>query len=489
MRARFVAVGCAWLLACEAEQPERSVEPIELAENCGQTEPIRLLRYAPWRKVQWGAPVGIYGDRRLLGVHYFDTLVAPDVLYSVGLCGEQPKQLLSGRFSVWTPPGQDWPFAFARDGDLHVIDPSGARAPKRVARLPSFGHWTDDGIFTIRGDSDESTGELVGYWWPDDIWADDFEPVLLHDSVKIAWNALQGSYDELFFMTADDELARLSLDDGQLEIVATDVHSFAIGRERDDSPLGSWPRYVLWQDIEMSNHDVEHPEGEVRLLDRVSNQVSSLGHSALDSASRGATNWSASGIVQLPMHVDDEWVLRLFQLPSLSHVDVPITIEPWYMLDDDLHLIVRFGEQGPFGTLDVQTGETLRFADYFTNPRGAYWHEQRAYALLSAAGQNELAEGEMWLIDGGDPPKLIANRATLAHQLMPDGRLLTGINLDGNMVGDLIVVDDFEERLIDHDVRTSYLSTGPSVGEDMVSYSILQGERAGLWLARLPPAN
>jgi hypothetical protein len=497
MHARVIAFACAWLLACGEERPE-PVEPIELAENCGQTEPIRLLQYAPWRKVDFAWHLGVFGDRRLLAVHYDDSAAAPQVLYSVGLCGEAPRQLLSGRLWLWTPPGQEWPFACEPDsGELHVIDPSGERAPKLIARLPSC-HllWSEEGIFTIRGDTEESvTGDLLGYWWPDDIWSDELAPVIIADDVKTVWatphqtvwDVLQGSYDELFFVTTNDELTRMNLDDGQLEVVATDVRAFTLGNEPDDSELGHWPRYVLWQDIELSNDDVENPEGEILLLDRTTNEVRSLGNSALGADLR-ATDWSTSGIVQLLVHVEDELVLRLFQLPSLSHVDVPASIEPRYMLADDRHLIVRFGEQGPIGTLDVQTGETVNFTSYFADHGSSYWWQQRAYALLPAAGGGKsYAEGELWLIDGGDPPELFANRATLVHGFMPDGRLITGVNLDPVAIGDLIVVDDFEERLIAQDVLTSQVSVGPNVGEDMLTYSILQGERAGLWLARLPP--
>ena len=489
MDARAVAVACMGLLACGSE-PTEPVEPVELAELCGQTEPVRLLPYLPWRRYVGAGAVGVFGDRRLVIVHYADTIAAPQVLWSVGLCGEDPRQLLSGNFYVWTVPGQDWPFACKHSsGELFVIDPSGERAPRLLARL-AFGcnaTRTDFGLFTIATNSEEDiTGDLVAYPWPSDIWTDELELVTVAEGVR----DLRGSSGELFFVNADDELTRMDIEDSSLELVAPQVSAFTIGYVVDDAEEEYSARYVLWQGIASSNGDPDNPEGEITLLDRTTAQLSSLGHGSLTSAHLGATNWIESGIVQLPVRVDDELVLRLFQLPSLSHVDVDVTIEPRYMLDDDRHLVVRFGEDGPFGTLDVQTGEIVSLQAWFSNPGLSYWHEPRALALLPAAGGDRyLAESEVWVIRDGGRPELFANRATQMHELMPDGRLLTGIDLDRNATGNLIVVDDFEERLIDRGVLASYMAEGPAVGDNMVMYSILDGERAGLWLVRLPPRD
>lgn len=495
--ARIVAVACTCLLACGTEAPE-PVEPIELEEVCGKKEPVRLLRYAPWRRVETAWHDGVFGDRRLVTVFHADTETAPYVLWSVGMCGEDPRQLLSGSFTLWTAPGQAWPFACkGHSGELYVIDPSGERAPRLVGRLSAGCGVTrsEFGLFGLRAHSaDNLTGDLVSYPWPVDVWNDELEPVILDEEVKrrglpgqIAWDALQGNGDELFFVRVSGELMRMNTADTTVEPVAHDVAVFNVGRERDDSELGYWHRYVVWQDIQVTNGDAEAPEGELLLLDRATSEVSSLGNGSLVAAHLGAANWTTSGLLQVPVRVDDELVLRLFQLPALSYVDVPATILPHYMLDDDRHMVVRFGEDGPLGTLDLQTGETVSFEKLFSNPSHGYWHEQRIVLLFPAAGSAPLAEGEVWAVRNGEPPELFAERATRSHRLMSDGRLLTGINLDRHGSGDLIVVDDFEERLIDQGVSMSFIAVTSDAGEHMVSYSIREGDRAGLWLARLPP--
>jgi hypothetical protein len=501
MATRTVAALFAVLLfGCGGEEPPEPVEPAEFAELCGQTEPIRMLQFEPWRVVDYGWYWKRFGDRRVMHVHYADTETARDVLWSVGMCGEAPRQLVSGNFDSWTLPGQDWPFVCDRDtNELRVVDPSGERPPRLVAQLPGScnSKRTDAGVVVIRTEAEDSVaGELVLFPSPADIWVDDVEPVVLVNAVKTrfatpeqsSWDTVQGEGDEVYVVTVDDELVRVSVPAGDVEVLATGVRTFELGWVPDESELGYAPRYLLWQRMEMSNDDPELPEGEILLLDRTTNELTSLGHSLLTSAHLRATNWMDSGIVQLPVRVDGDLVLRIFQIPSLNYVDVPATLEPLYMLGDDRHLVVRIAEDQPWGTLDTHTGELISFASYFANLAYDYWHESRALALLPAADDgNVYADRELWLVRGGDPPELVANRATVNNRLMPDGRLLTGVNLDEEGVGELIVVDNFEERHVDHGVLTSHTLVGlDGEDDDLVAYTILAGERAGVWLARVP---
>jgi hypothetical protein len=482
-------------LACGSEPTPDPVEPAEFAELCGQTEPIRLLAFEPWRVVDYAWYWQRFGDRRLVRVSYGDTQTASSVLWSVGTCGESPLQLVSGRFSDWILPGQDWPFVCDYEtSELRVVDPTGERSPRLVAKLPGSCDVTrtDSGLVGVRTAAEDSVeGELVLFPWPDDIWVDDIEPVVLVDAVKTryatpydsSWQTVQGYGDEIFAVTVDDELVRVGIPAGDVEVVATGARTFDLGWESDDSELGYAPRYVLWQRAEPSNDDPELPEGEILLLDRTTNELSSLGHSLLTSAQNSAASWIDSGIVQLPVRVDDELVLRIFQIPSLDYVDVPATVNLRYMLGDDRHLAIRIAEGQPLGTLDTHTGEIVGFGSYFANADSDYWYESRALALLPNG--YGYADSEVWLVRGGESPELAFERATINHELMPDGRLLTGVSLDEDGIGQLIVVDGSEERLIDHGVLTSHVSVEDD-DASLVAYPILTGERAGLWLVRLP---
>jgi hypothetical protein len=469
------------VLGCQADETADPIEPADFAEVCGQTEPVRLLGFEPWREIRFAWYWRQLGDHHLIVVYYDDNDNAPRALWSVGPCGEAPRQLISGNFYFWTIAGQDWPLVRdTESGAVLVVDPSGERNPRQLFELPSdsTAQRNDAGFFYVRPDNEDgATADLVMYPWPEDIWVDEIEPEIILAGVKM--DALYDDGNDLLLMTIDDELVRVSTTDGEVEVLATGVRSFSAGYELNDSELGYAARYLVWQ----------HVEGEIMLLDRSTGQLSSLGGSTLEFASSVSTSWSASGVLELQVEGDDGPVLRLFQLPSLGYVDVPTTVDLQLVLADGRHAVARVGEDEPLGILDLQTGEFVSLTSFFPNAAHHTSYEQRVLALLPAASSNAIfADSELWLIRDGDPPELVAHRATINHEFMLDGRLLTGIGLDGNQVGDLIVVDEFEERLIDRGVLTSHLH--PATNEDpdptVLTYSIVDGDRAGLWLARLP---
>jgi hypothetical protein len=288
--------------------------------------------------------------------------------------------------------------------------------------------------------------------------------------------------------TGDDELVRVSLDDGSVEVVATDVRAFELGYGAYDEDTLDWPRrYLIWQRSELTNDDPESPEGEILLLDRETGDLRSLGETALAYAGLSAVNWSSSGLLVLPFPAgaqDGELVLRLYDLASHTWVDVSDTLEPMYMLADDRHLIVREGQGAPYQTLDVQTGELGIITE---KPTRAYHYSTDA-RVLGVLPDGE--EGELWLVTDGDGPRLIAERATWHHWFMPDGRLLSGVDVNENKIGELVVIDPdtLEEQLIDVGVfATHYSRPDPSSDDTTVIYGIAEGTRRGLWLVRLKP--
>jgi hypothetical protein len=99
-------------------------------------------------------------------------------------------------------------------------------------------------------------------------------------------------------------------------------------------------------------------------------------------------------------------------------------------------------------------------------------------------------EGELWLVTDGDGPRLIAERATWHHWFMPDGRLLSGVDVNEKRIGELVVIDPdtLEEQRIDVAVFASHYSRpDPSSDDTTVIYGIAEGRRRGLWLVRLAP--
>jgi hypothetical protein len=299
---------------------------------------------------------------------------------------------------------------------------------------------------------------------------------VLLDKVKLdryEWKSYHAGGDEAFAVTGDDELVRVSVTDGAVEVIATGVRSFDISRER----TGEHPRrYLLWQRMEIENDDLELPAGELLLLDRVTNELRSLGVGRLQSAYETPLRLASRGVVAVRIRVD---LLRLYRLPSLDYVDVDESIELRHLLADDRRMVVWANERWRF--LDIETGKISTPAG---DPELRFWEDSRAVTLARG-------EGELLLLRGDAPPERIAKRATSRHLFLSDGRLISGVGLDRKEMGDLIMIDPetFEERLVDRGVLTSGFGLTQDQDGDLLSYTILDGERAGLWLARLAPRD
>jgi hypothetical protein len=472
----------------------------EFAEICGQTEPVQLLGFESDRELSFVYATQV-GQRRIVRIGYEGAGPQDMELWSVGLCGETPLKLDTGS-GIWTyPPYPDLAFVSDQErGEIRALDPTGAHAPRAVFATPPPGGrvlQTDAGLVAIWPDYEGSpTGTLVLQPWPADPWADEVEPVVLLEGVGTyaesqaftQLEALDGGGDEVFVRTVDDELVRVSLDDGSVEVIATDVRAFELGYDAYDEGTLEWPRqYLIWQRSELTNDDPKSPEGEIVLLDRYTDDLRSIGETALAYAHLSAFNWSSSGLLQLPFPAgtqDGELVLRLYDLASHTWVDVSSTLEPLYMLADDRHLIVRDEPGTPLQTLDVQTGELVAITEKPLVPNH-FSSEVRGLGFMPDG-----EEGELWLVTDGGGPRLIAERATWHHWFMPDGRLLSGVDVNEKKIGGLVVIDPdtLEEQLIDVGVfATHYSRPDPSSEDTTVIYGIAEGTRRGLWLVRLKP--
>ncbi|MFO7565164.1 MAG: hypothetical protein R6X02_21130 [Enhygromyxa sp.] len=479
--------------ACSPEPDPGEPPAAEFAPICDEAGPVRILNFEPWRVVSSARLWGGFAERQLVSVNYDDTAVASSTLWSVGPCGEAPRLLVSGRFNLRSFPRYDLPFICDHQtGRLHVIDPTGERQPRLVFEAGSNSCYvviTDAGLVTLSPDDrDSETGSLILQPWPEDIWTDEVGQVVLHDRVKIRrmstgqveWHGVQGDEQGVFVITVDDELVHLALPGGELELVASGVHRFELSRELDESTGGLNRRHLLWQHIEVKNGDPEDPEAEIRLLDRNTQKLWSLGLGGLQRMPFGTLGWVDQGLVPLRVEVDGELVLRLFRLPALDFIDVDGALEPRYLLAGGRHLLLR-GEDSPWHFLDLQTG------DWWVPPvlmNFSYWWDRRGATAL-------LEDGQMYWLSGVEPPELIARRAHPRHDFLPDGRLLTVVDVDELGLGDLIVVEPatLEERLIDRGVAVMQARFAWGEDDDLVSYTVLEGERAGLWFARLRPRD
>ena len=101
-----------------------------------------------------------------------------------------------------------------------------------------------------------------------------------------------------------------------------------------------------------------------------------------------------------------------------------------------------------------------------------------------------LDEGPMWRVPLASlVPEPMARRATRLMRRAADGRIITPVSLDAQWLGPLILVDPTTQAEWHLDDRVFAFSLDPAWTdeEDVISYSVSDGERSGVYLARLPP--
>jgi hypothetical protein len=98
----------------------------------------------------------------------------------------------------------------------------------------------------------------------------------------------------------------------------------------------------------------------------------------------------------------------------------------------------------------------------------------------------------MWRVplDGSAMTKL-ADRATRFMARLEDGRLLGPVGAGAFYLASLVIVEPetHEELRIDDHVHFYSIDASRIEEEGILSYSVADGERSGLYLARLPPAE
>lgn len=89
--------------------------------------------------------------------------------------------------------------------------------------------------------------------------------------------------------------------------------------------------------------------------------------------------------------------------------------------------------------------------------------------------------------DGGEP-RVLAMRATRGSYFLPDGRLVSAVDINERWMGKLVLTDpDTQEELQidDHVVAALDLDLWRNAfAPGMVVYVVVDGDRSGVWLAR-----
>ncbi|MBZ5715517.1 hypothetical protein [Nannocystis pusilla] len=128
----------------------------------------------------------------------------------------------------------------------------------------------------------------------------------------------------------------------------------------------------------------------------------------------------------------------------------------------------------------------------FSLPVNIAWFEDDALVGFEAAKkcciEGDLRdEGPLWRVPFDGEPEQLAERANQYTRLLPDGRLIAPLGIGADWLGRLVVIDPStgEERRVDDRVDGRSLDTRWLEDEGLISYSVSDGERSGVYLARL----
>ncbi len=471
---------------------------VEYAEVCGEAGPVRVLELSPNERLdrlpwKFGERV-VYEIRRA----QVDAAGRPQpwsdfkgAIWTTGPCGEAPRELASGGQVVVTI--ERWPdVLLACDpsaGEVRVLDPGGVRPPHVVfAGLRGCGLWppTEQGLmsFAPRAEGEEETGQasLLLHRYPEDPYGDIAEVVPLLDAVRTqsrdnrSGDPRPQAFPEFVLaLTPEDDLVRIGLGDGAVTTVQTGVATFITDAEG---------RYVLWQDVSPTNDDRYNPAGKLFLHDRDDGTNVFLGEAVLQ-YNYDALEYIERGIIYLNLGA-----IRVFTLPGLGFLDLPPRGNARLALDETRWLMDGWGS---FSIVDIVTGEaTTLYRGFGQMMRLSY----QSFDLLVVPPldvddyEGSLrVEGPLWYVPYEGEPQRLAARASRYGHRFEDKRRAGLVDIGADFQGTLQLTDPATDAAprIDEGVFVNVFVAPQVFGDDVVVYSIPEGERAGVWIARLPP--
>ena len=464
------------LVSCGSEP----IEPAEFGEVCGVQGPVRLVALEPDQVVRGGLyrfeERVFYTTARAQTeadmVTYSDT-----VLWSSGPCGESPRRIAEDVINLFTD--DRWPGVLlgcrTELRDIVSIDPSGEEPPHVVyADVDCFSRNTPQGLVSIDAEGD-GPAALTLHPHPGDARSETSEPIgLLDPDVTpeypiTAKSRVRARGEMVFVLTTEDMLLRIDLPSGAATVEQTEVREFDVSKDG---------RYLLWQRAERTDQDLEFPEGLVLLRDRETGDDVPLTTTWLD-PSDSSLAWVDLGLVPLML---SRGPLRVYFLPTLSFLDVHDNVFPLEQLADGRWMLQRWWS-GPVYLADLrEAGSATPFFD-----NGAIVGREPDGLVLLEVPPNS-APGPLWFAPfDGSPPWRLADRVTPYYRLTK-GRVLSALNVDDDGLGDFILADfdTREERLIDRQVVDTSVWSSWDLGDDIVRYVVVDGDRSGVWMVRLP---
>lgn len=482
---RGFTLGALALVTCAAEPA-----PAELVELCGVEGPVRVLELSPDERLVPFMGLHVRGDRLVVL-----SSAAPDeggsvlgipgptsgTARSVGLCGEEPVVL--GHDLAAVRAHERWPDILlgcvgALSGDLVVVDPAGVTAPSLLVPSGCKGSWTDHGLVDLEV-IDDTTARVLFYPYPDDPRSGPIAPVVLLDPIQRELGSISAQVrgDEVFALDLNGAVVRVTLPTGDFALEQADALAYKLSGDG---------RYLVWQDALSTDDDgSDTPAGDIVLRDRVEGGDSVVGHVFLD----WLTVKIRGDYLQLSLGPDEG--VRLVELATRATLDLPPDRDLVAELDDGRLLLSKFANWGPWYVLDPVSGDEVYVAP--EDASGALG-ERGLYVWRGRDFDDLRHPAALWRysLEGG-PGELLARRAAgfstfLRGESGDDERLVTFVDIGADWRGRLVLVDPdtLDERPIDEQVAATVL-VGEELGPDTVGYAVVDGERSGVWLARLAP--
>jgi hypothetical protein len=454
----------------------------EVEARCASDGPTKLLDLSETDPLVGAAETDRFDDRRIILLQYgsntapFGTEIDRVETWSVGMCGEDP-QLLEP--SAAYRSDEAWPDALLTcreaTGELVALDPRGQHAPNVVMHGAScYGVKSPHGLVIIEQDDPRGAGSAVFFPWVDDPWTQSSAADVLFANVAIVESTIiPGSYssklsvggDSAFDVTTTGEIVRASLVDDTASIEATDVRDFVVSED------GRW---LLWQDVDVTNDDPASPAGAITLKDLVDGSTLELSDAAL------AGTWKPlefieHGVVQLKVGATQ----RVVFLSTSTSVDLPEGTALLHRVDDG-RWIVGAPFRGPYSLFDPP----LDASRPFFGEEGVLGEIDGGAEILAAAlGIDSPPEAPLWFVPWDGEPELLAARASPGYARHSDGRVVTTLDVAEGL-GSLVVAapnPDDEQRIDDHVL--SYATV--NAHDDAIVYGVLDGDRTGVWLTEL----
>ena len=463
-------------------------EPAALAELCGHTDPTRLLALPPGRRLGVDTVPLRVGDRHVFLTAVVDPNASGDLetdrdLWSTGPCGEDPRQLLP---SVrWISTLNDrWPgiLIACDDTGLHVVDPiDGTTAPFLRAASCDLGPTglTDHGLLTLTGINVASVnfGALTLHPYPSDPRGEPPPAIELHPGLRVAdHDVALNSFGPLFHagpdlaLGIDDTatLVRIDLADASVHDEASDVLAFAT------SPTG---QHILWQSPPLD----DSRSGPLFLKDRSTGTSAAVGHGSV-LAYDDPFEFIAHDLVSIHYYPDRDILVRL---PDFTIVTTPSNNLLAGVIDERRWLVHSYKPDG----LALYDPTRDQLTPIFARPGEllSFTPERAFYVALDP--DTALDQGPLYRVEfTGAEPTRIAHHASRYTHLLDDTRIVTTVDLDDDLHGELLLIDipTGDGRRIDTHVHARTVQQDAGFGPDHILYSVDDGDRTGIYIARLP---